>query len=91
MKRRAHWHYDHIDHQKRIIFIVDEDGPLSVTNDAERVCSEAVGEDEDGRDTTSYRLVYRDTRGDWDELVHDRGTFRGFRPTPNRKAFGGGL
>lgn len=82
---RAYWHLHAVDHAKKIVFIVDEDGPRSVTNDAEAVCAEAVG------DLPGYRLVYRDTDGCWDELVHDRGRFVGFRPCPNRKAERGGL
>jgi len=80
MKRRAHWHFHKIDHERKIVFIIDDDGPVSVTNMAEQVTSEAIGEDEDGTDTSAYRLFYRDTMGNWDELVHTRGVFINFAP-----------
>jgi len=51
------------------VFIVDHDGPLSVTNDAEAVCAE-LNEEYPGR-----RIIYRDTDGNWDELVHENGRF----------------
>jgi len=52
-------------------------GGRSITNDAERVVSELLA-------TTQLlphqRLLYRDTLGRWDELVHDGHHFTGFRP-----------
>jgi hypothetical protein len=80
MNRRAHWHYVAIDHARTMIFIADDDGPLSVTNDAEAVTAAAASQDEEGRDIRSYRLIYRDSDGHWDELVHERGVFKGFAP-----------
>lgn len=57
------------------VFIIDrnESGTLSVTNDAERVCKALAAEFGD------RRIIYRDTSGDWDELVHANGVFVGFR------------
>ena len=60
-----------------IVWIVDLDAEKSVTNDAERVC-EDLHYRYPGR-----RIIYRDTSGDWDELVHDAGVFRGFMPARN--------
>lgn len=58
-----------------IIFIVDnDDGSKSVTNDAEHVCYE-IHQTWPGK-----RIVYRDTMGRWDELVHEKGTFVRFAP-----------
>jgi hypothetical protein len=56
------------------IFIIDEDGVLSITNDAERVVS-VLNHQYPGR-----RIIYRDTVGGWDELLHNNGTFTGFAP-----------
>ena len=52
----------------------DADPTMSVTNDAETVVRECVA------DHGNYRIVYRDTEGQWDELVHVDGTFRSFAP-----------
>lgn len=84
-QRRSRYVVDAVDAVKRVIFIVDEDGPLSVTNDAEGVVAELH------EALPGFRVVYRDTEGDWDELVHDAGVFTGYRPTPNRQAKWGGL
>jgi hypothetical protein len=56
-----------------IVWIRDTCRGASVTNDAERVCDELAilyG---------NRRIFYRDTMGNWDELVHDEhGKFLGF-------------
>jgi hypothetical protein len=58
-----------------ILFIEDlDDGGMSVTNAAEHVC-----------DLVHYlrgslRIVYRDTMGRWDELVHQDGVFQRYAP-----------
>jgi hypothetical protein len=57
-----------------IVFIVDNDGPMSVTNDAEAVVA-FVNAEHPGK-----RIVYRDTTGQWDELLHTNGRFDGFAP-----------
>ena len=55
------------------VFITDDDnGGWSVTNDAERVV-EAINERYPNR-----RIVYKDTCGYWDELVHKNGEFLTF-------------
>ena len=58
----------------KIIFIIDDDGPVSITNDAEAVVA-AVN-----RAWPNYRIVYRDTEGQWDELSHINGSFTGYLP-----------
>lgn len=59
------------------------DGRLTVTNDAERVVADLYGDDLLG----SRKLLYYDSSGDLDELVHDgRGRFLGFAPGPGRTA-----
>lgn len=59
---------------KEFVFIIDMDMGLSVTNDAENVVPEVV------REYGNKRIVYRDTAGQWDELVHDNGKFVRFAP-----------
>ena len=56
------------------VFIIDHDRGKSVTNDAEAVVS-AVYARFPGR-----RIFYKDTMGQWDELVHRNGRFTGFAP-----------
>lgn len=57
-----------------LVWIEDLNGALSVTNDAEAVCAELQ------RGFPGYRIIYRDSMGFWDELLHDRGQFTGFAP-----------
>lgn len=61
----------HVNHDK--VFIVDQDVGMSVTNDAENVVA-FVYDRHPGR-----RIIYRDTNGDWDELLHQDGKFCGFK------------
>lgn len=84
MKRGAHWSFVKVDHTRKIIFIQDNNGPVSVTNMAESVTDEAVCLEADGIDTSNYRLFYKDSSGTWDELVHKNGRFLAF-------AFGRGV
>lgn len=55
-----------------VVFIIDEDIGMSVTNDAENVVAELLAK------YPNHRIVYRDTSGDWDELQHDNTQFTGF-------------
>lgn len=56
-----------------IVFLVDLDlGNKSVTNDAEFVVREVH------RRYGNKRIVYRDSSGDWSELLHHEGTFTRF-------------
>jgi len=63
-----------------VILIQDQDGGVTVTNDAKAVVEELIqwkgGFLEDGR---PYRIHYIDTMGNRDELIHDNGKFIGFR------------
>lgn len=56
------------------VWIVDEGGELdrTVTNDAEAVVA-TLHPFYPGR-----RIMYRDSGGQWDELVHQNGVFTGF-------------
>ncbi|MCC7144269.1 MAG: hypothetical protein IT349_19410 [Candidatus Eisenbacteria bacterium] len=58
-----------------VVVLEDLDGKCSVTNDAERVVRHLANVGLKDR-----HLIYRDTDGVWDELLHDgSGTFKGFR------------
>ena len=64
-----------------IVFIRDDDdGGMSITNAAEVVVRQVYAEYGD------RRIVYRDSMGRWDELVHERGRFRGFAPFGGKNA-----
>jgi hypothetical protein len=57
------------------VFIIDEnDGALSVTNDAENVVRELNGA------YPGKRIIYRDSMLQWDELIHRDGEFVDFAP-----------
>ena len=59
-----------------VIAIVDHDGPRSVTNDADSVIADLAAQ---GFDLSRYLVIYKDTRGIWDQLLVDRtGRFAGF-------------
>lgn len=70
----ARWHTVAYDGVMRMIWIVDDDGPVSVTNDAKAIVAELY------QRHGSCRIIYRDTMGNWDELLHLNGTFYGFTP-----------
>jgi hypothetical protein len=58
-----------------VIAITDHDQGRSVTNDAENVIADLAA----NFDLSRYRVIYRDTRGIWDQLLVDRtGRFAGF-------------
>lgn len=71
---RSTYFIEHIDSLEQIIRIVDLDEGMSVTNDAENVVREVNAQ------RPGYRILYRDTMGNWDELLHDNGIFQGFAP-----------
>jgi hypothetical protein len=56
-----------------VVYIMDTNGPLSVTNDAEGVVATL------NDIYPNHRVIYRDSNGDWDELLHDNGVFIGFK------------
>ena len=58
-----------------IIAIIDHDQGKSVTNDAENIIADLAA----CFDLSKYRVIYRDTRDVWDQLLVDRtGHFAGF-------------
>ena len=57
------------------ICLIDHDEGRSVTNDAENVIASLRAA---AYDLTTNRVIYRDTRGVWDELLVVDGAFAGF-------------
>ena len=55
--------------------LIDHDEGRSVTNDAENVIASLRAA---AYDLTTNRVIYRDTRGVWDEIVIADGAFAGF-------------
>jgi hypothetical protein len=67
---------------QQVVAIHDLDAGRSVTNDAERVVSVLHREGI----LRKQRLLYRDTMGNWDEILHDsKGKFGGFQFVGGRK------
>lgn len=57
------------------VFIKDLDlGGMSVTNDAENVVAQILAE------YGNKKIIYQDTMGEWDELLHDGTQFTDFGP-----------
>ena len=74
MTLKCHFFIDRVDENEKIVYIIDGNtGDMSVTNDAEAVTKFL------NQIYNNYRIIYRDTMGNWDELVHDFGTFKEFR------------
>lgn len=58
-----------------VVLLVEDLGRMSVTNDADNVVALLWQQPE----TTGRRYYYRDSEGDWAELIHIAGTFTGFK------------
>lgn len=58
-----------------VIALADVHGDVSVTNDADAIVAAFASR----RGIRGWQIVYRDSMGNWDELVHDGRTFKGFR------------
>ncbi len=67
-----------------IAFIEDLDGPVSVTNDAENVFMSIISLNPSASQNVT-RVVYRDTEGEWWEIVGQR--MRPDSPYINRVEF----
>ena len=59
-----------------LIMLEDLDQGRTVTNDADAVIADLAQEGL----LRGRRVIYRDTMGRWDELLHDGTRFTGFRP-----------
>ena len=66
------YRYEQVDDEARIVFISDTGVGMSITNAAERVVAEV------NNAYPGYRIVYRDTNGDIDELGHENGVFTSY-------------
>jgi hypothetical protein len=65
-----------------VIAIIDHAEGKSVTNDAENVIADLIRR---GFDLSQYRVIYKDTRGIWVQMLVDRtGHFAGFSSTNAR-------
>lgn len=60
-----------------VIAIRDMDGKMSITNDAEGVVAFLASRH---FLTETKKLIYRDSMGFWDELVHNGKELKGFKP-----------
>jgi hypothetical protein len=58
-----------------VIAIIDYDSGRSVTKDADNVIADLVSR---GFDLSRYHVIYKDTRGIWDQMVDRTGCFAGF-------------
>lgn len=58
----------------KMVFIVDNDVGVTITNDAENVVKDVLAK------YPNHRIIYRDTDSNWDELLHWNGAFTGFSP-----------
>lgn len=63
--------YEILETRNDITFIQDLDGPVSVTNDAEKVYAE-IQRLRMPTYRTPHRVVYRDTYGEWFEIIGKR-------------------
>jgi hypothetical protein len=75
---RAEFSYRSYGH---VIAVVDHDHGRSVTNDAEAVIAQLA----EKFDLSKFHVIYRDTRGVWDELLVQHGQFVGFRSINERE------
>jgi hypothetical protein len=69
---QAYYDIVRVDHDT--VWMLDGDGPISITNDAERIAERLH------RQYGNRRIVYRDTDGEWRELRHRNGVFIDFAP-----------
>lgn len=73
---RSHADFRVVAETDEFVFIEDLDmGSMSVTNDAEYVVQTVLI-----NHGTQRRIIYKDSEGQWDELVHDTNQFVDFAP-----------
>lgn len=74
MRTKHSAEYSIVADQPGVLAIVDADnGRRSITNDAAVVVRELMP------NLSDKRLIYRDTDGRWDEILHAAGEFVGFK------------
>lgn len=74
MNLRAQWSTERVTEDTIWIVDVGHDTGKSVTNDAENVVRQVVNL------YGNKKIMYCDSDGSWDQLVHDSGEFKAFRP-----------
>ena len=62
--RHADWAVVDVDDKRGIVFLEDLDGTVTVTNDAENVVHQIKR-----KYGHNYRIVYKDTEGEWWEIT----------------------
>ena len=62
---------------KDTMFVIDNNGDTSVTNNAANVVKDVLSQHYCKPDS---RIIYRDSMGRWDEMKHDGKAFVGFAP-----------
>jgi len=72
--KRGHASWIVVKADAHAVWIEDQDGAISVTNAAEEVVRELF------KIYGERRIVYKDTEGNWDELLHRGARFTGFAP-----------
>lgn len=63
-------------HRPGFVCLIDHDQGRSVTNNAESIIAALRAQ---GFDLAANRVIYRDTRGVWDEMLISAGVFAGFK------------
>jgi hypothetical protein len=72
---KPHADFKVVNDTANIVYIEDLDlGNISVTNDAEWVVKEVINR------FGPKRIIYKDSEGYWDELLHNGLDFTGFAP-----------
>ena len=79
-KHRANYTYEI--HGNVIAVVDSNDGGKSVTNDAENVIADFVAK---GFDLSKCHVIYKDTRGVWDEMLVKNDAFADFRSINERE------
>lgn len=75
--QKARADYDYRINPDHSVHIIDHNlGSMSVTNDAEAVLLEIHRH----IDLTGRAVTYRDSEGQVDRLLHEKGVFKGFAP-----------
>jgi len=72
-----------------VIAIIDHDSGRSVTNDADNVIADLVSR---GFDLSRYHVIYKDTRGIWDQILAPRASsaLQCCRPVERERKAGSG-
>ncbi len=78
LKQKCRAHFEARTHNPKWTLLIDRDGPVSVTNEAERVVMILL-KLMSAPHAIKTRIAYRATGGQWSELAHDGDKFTAFR------------